>query len=68
MHVKHVFLHIVLLLFFSALVGFSLFSLFHYNWIVFYVYVGSCMSGCLGACAGMRVCVYEYVLYVCVCI
>ena len=55
MHVKHVFLHIVLLLFFSALVGFSLFSLFHYNWIVFYVYVGSCMSGCLGACAGMRV-------------
>ena len=24
------------------------------------------MHGCLGAHAGMRVCVYEYVLYVCV--
>ena len=48
--------------------GFFFYSVFHCNLIVFYVYVGSCMRGCLGACAGMRVCVYEYVLYVCVCI
>ena len=64
----HVFMHTVLLLVFFCVGGFFFYSVFHCNWIVFYVYVGSCMRGCLGACAGMCVCVYEYVLYVCVCI
>ena len=54
--------------FFSALVGFFFYSVFHFHLIVFYVYVCSGVRGCLGACAGVRVCVYVYILYVCVCI
>ena len=44
--------------------GFFFYSVFRFHLIVFYVYVCSCMRGRLGACAGVRVCVYVYILYV----